>query len=79
MNKNIINKIGFILSMIFFVIAVIILHKELRGYHYQDIIDSIRMTSHGRLYLAGVFTLLSLYFMTLYEMLKLDALYIIHL
>ncbi|MFH1283329.1 MAG: bifunctional lysylphosphatidylglycerol flippase/synthetase MprF [bacterium] len=67
MIKKYLNIAGIIISIVFFAAAIVLLHKELRGYQYQDIINSIRTASFSHICLACIFTVLSFYFMTLYE------------
>jgi phosphatidylglycerol lysyltransferase len=59
MNSRILKYIGPVIALFLFSAAVLVLHRELKSYHYYDIIAAFRSLHSGKILLASALTLLS--------------------
>jgi len=71
MRKKILRNIGPWSGLLLFMVALWVLHKELKAYHYQDILHSIEVLPGHRLYVGFGLTLLSYLIMSGYDILAL--------
>jgi phosphatidylglycerol lysyltransferase len=71
MKRQILNRLGPIVAAALFAAALLILHHQLRGYNYRDIVHSIRDTADSRIFLALLLTALSYALLTGYDALAL--------
>ena len=71
MRKKILRNIGSWSGLLFFMVALWVLHKELKAYHYQDILHSIEALPAQRLYVGLGLTLLNYLIMSSYDILAL--------
>jgi uncharacterized membrane protein YbhN (UPF0104 family) len=71
MKKKILRDIGPWLGILLFMVALWVLHKELKAYHYQDILHSIEALPAHRLYVGLGLTLLNYLIMSGYDILAL--------
>jgi len=69
MKKNIIPILSAILGIGLFAAAVVVLHNELRVFHYHDIVREVSNHSASIIMLAVLFTALNYAVLTLYEIL----------
>ncbi len=63
--------IGSLVGLVLFTIALLVLRHALRGHHYHDIMLQLRSIPSPRIAAALLFTLLSYFALTLYDMLAL--------
>jgi phosphatidylglycerol lysyltransferase len=71
MRKKILRNIGPWLGLLLFMVALWVLHKELKAYRYQDILHSLEALPAKRLYVGLGLTLLNYLIMSCYDILAL--------
>lgn len=69
MGKKILRLAGPVFGIALFIVAISILHHELKAYRYHDIINECNRISHTALFLAFLFTLLNFLVLGAYEIL----------
>ena len=69
--KRVIHAVGPILGLLLFIIALFVLHRELKDYSYHDVIRSLGELPTVRIYLALALTILNYLVMTGYDSLAL--------
>lgn len=69
MKKKLLHNLGLWLGGILFAISLWVLHHELKEYHYQDIILSLKSIPSARLFFAILLTITSYFILTLYDVL----------
>lgn len=69
MSKRFLNNLGLWLGLVLFVVALWVLHRELREVHYHDVIRQALELPHGRVVLSLLLTLLNYLVLTGYEIL----------
>ncbi|MDX9975811.1 MAG: bifunctional lysylphosphatidylglycerol flippase/synthetase MprF, partial [FCB group bacterium] len=71
MKRQLANKLGPLIAAGLFTAALLILHHQLRGYNYRDIVHSIQETADSRIVFALLLTALSYALLTGYDVLAL--------
>ena len=71
MKRRVLHGLGPLFGILFFSVALWILHQELREYHYHDIARHVAEIPHPRLLVALGLTILSYLIMTGYDTLAL--------
>jgi phosphatidylglycerol lysyltransferase len=71
MRKSLIHNAGYLISMVLFVAAILVLHRELRHYHFRDIVVELRSVRPTFLGLAVLLTFLDYWVLTSYDTLAL--------
>ena len=71
MRRSLIRNIGYVISLCLFAAAMVILHRELRHYHYADIVAELKQVRPAFLVLAVFLTVLDYLVLTLYDVLAL--------
>lgn len=56
MRKSLTHNFGYVISLCLFVVAIVILHRELRHYHYKDIASELRQVRGAFVALAVLLT-----------------------
>jgi len=69
--KRILYGIAPLLGVIVFAVALVVLHHELKGLHYRDVVEKLKAISTNRLLLALLITALSYWILTGYDTLAL--------
>ena len=69
MKKNIISVLSAMIGIGLFAVAIVVLHNELRAFHYHDIIREVDNHSATVIMLAVLFTILNYAVLTFYEIL----------
>jgi phosphatidylglycerol lysyltransferase len=64
MNRRLLQSIGPVVSVCLFVLAILLLHHELRGYRYRDIVYEVRQVGNRDLLSAVVLTILNYLILT---------------
>jgi len=71
MRKSLIHSAGYVISLGLFVVAILVLHRELRHYHLRDIIAELKAIRLAFLGLAILLTFLDYWVLTVYDTLAL--------
>ncbi|HUV65746.1 MAG TPA: hypothetical protein VMW24_17755 [Sedimentisphaerales bacterium] len=71
MRRSLTRNIGYAISLCLFAAAMLVLHRELRHYHYRDIVAELRQVKPAFLVLAAFLTVLDYLVLTLYDALAL--------
>lgn len=69
--KRLIHNLSYLVSVILFILAVIIIHHKLKQYHYHDIIAQLGKMPSAFLFLAAALTILNYLVLTFYDTLAL--------
>jgi len=65
--KNKLHKLGLLLGGILFVVSLWVLHHELKEYHYQDILLSLKSIPNTYLFIAILLIIASYVVLTFYD------------
>ena len=71
MRRSLTRNVGYAISLCLFAAAMLVLHRELRHYHYRDIVAEFRQAKPALLVLAAFLTVLDYLVLTLYDALAL--------
>jgi len=71
MRKSLLQSAGYLISLVLFVVAILVLHHELRRYHLGDIIAELKAVRLTFLGLAVLLTFLDYWVLTAYDTLAL--------
>jgi len=71
MRKSLLHNAGYLISLVLFVVAILVLHHELRHYHLRDILSELRAVRLTFLGLAVLLTFLDYWVLTAYDSLAL--------
>ena len=71
MRKSLLHSAGYLISLVLFVVAILVLHHELRRYHLRDIIAELKAVRLAFLGLAVLLTFLDYWVLTAYDTLAL--------
>lgn len=71
MRKSLLHNAGYLISLVLFVVAILVLHHELRHYHLRDILSELRAVRLTFLGLAVLLTFLDYWVLTGYDSLAL--------
>ena len=69
--KRFLSSLGYLISIILFVLAFVVIHQKLRQYHYYDVINQFRQTPMSSLLIAVALTCLNYFVLTGYDALAL--------
>jgi phosphatidylglycerol lysyltransferase len=71
MKKSLIHTFGYLISLCLFIVALLVLYRELKQYHFHDIVAGLKAVKPLFLTIAGLLTLLDYLVLTLYDALAL--------
>jgi phosphatidylglycerol lysyltransferase len=71
MKQKLLHSLGPLFGLLFFVVALWVLHHELQEYHYRDVVRHVEELPAGRLFFALVLTVMSYFLLTGYDALAL--------
>jgi phosphatidylglycerol lysyltransferase len=69
MKNKIFHYVGIAIGLILFSVAMVIIHRELKTYHYHDIVNELASVPHRAVALAMLFTALNFMVLGAYEIL----------
>jgi phosphatidylglycerol lysyltransferase len=72
MKKRLLHSLGPLVGLLFFALALLVIHNELREYHYHDIADRLLSIPSLHILLAAGLTILSYLIMTGYDIMALQ-------
>ena len=71
MKRSMAHNVGYLISLGLFIVAIVVLHYELKHYHFLDIIAELRAVRLAFLGLAVLLTFLDYWVLTAYDTLAL--------
>ena len=71
MKKTLLQKIGLVISVGLFIVAVLVIHHKLKGHHLRDIAQQIKQVQLQYVLLAALLTVLDYIVLTGYDALAL--------
>ena len=71
MRKSLVHNAGYLISLVLFVVAILVLHHELRHYHLRDVLSELRAVRLTFLGFAVLLTFLDYWVLTAYDSLAL--------
>ncbi len=72
MIKRLLHSLGPALGLLLFIAALLVIHNELREFHYHDIVRQLKALSGGKIFFGSSLAALSYLIMTGYDMLALQ-------
>jgi len=71
MKRSVVHNVGYLISLGLFIVAMVVLHYELKNYHFRDIVAELRAVRPVFLGFALLLTFLDYFVLTAYDTLAL--------